>query len=399
MAGVKEVADKFQKVFSEYEKFKADKEVFYDLNDHRFMRSVRITYNNPGRLGPLVITFENTTSDPGVCTMIRVHFKEPEPDLLKLYTRTRLFPVHISFSSYNFDDLKKEFDQLDRAFLRISRRFKSYFKIKEDQNMKVNVWTGTYSYPMSTPALVNVVVSGPATIAFFDDNSKVMVKRAKLEQDDPEKAIIMCLLKRMYGDDFHKEIKRLNKIMADATSSAVERDRIKHRRQIVKADKQTVARLKAEKIAQKQDELELFADDRRYPEIIDDDTIDSESIIPTDAVKNTTEKYEAPYNFGQKRPYTKEELDVVYDKSLTAREVAERLGRSVKAIDQYRTHHKIRTNRRGCHGKPFTEDEIILMEDPTIPSRDIAVTYGRNVNTINAWRKRHGIKTERRKNS
>lgn len=248
----------------------------------------------------------------------------------------------------------------------------------------------------------NVIVDGPATITTFSDGSKVVVKRANgLDQDDPEKAIIMCILKKLYGETFHREIKRLNKLMADATSSAVERDRIKHRRQIAKSDKQTVARLKAEKIAQKQAELELFADDRRYPEIIDDDTIDNESIIPTitNNVKDTEEKYEAPYSFGQKRPYTEKELDVVYDKSLTAREAAKKLGRSVKGIEQYRMRHKIRTNRRGCHGKPFTEDEIILMEDPTIPSKDIAVTYGRNVCTVNNWRKRHGIKTERRKKS
>lgn len=41
-----------------------------------------------------------------------------------------------------------------------------------------------------------VIFNGPATIVFWSDKTKTIVKRADNELDDPEKALAMCLLKK-----------------------------------------------------------------------------------------------------------------------------------------------------------------------------------------------------------
>ena len=50
----------------------------------------------------------------------------------------------------------------------------------------------------SQARVVRVVLNGPATILFWDDGTKTVVKLQNGDTDDPEKAIMAGMLKRLY---------------------------------------------------------------------------------------------------------------------------------------------------------------------------------------------------------
>ena len=51
-----------------------------------------------------------------------------------------------------------------------------------------------------------VIFSDPATIVFWEDGTKTVVK-AHNEKFDPEKGLAMAVCKRVYGDKYHRIFK------------------------------------------------------------------------------------------------------------------------------------------------------------------------------------------------
>lgn len=53
------------------------------------------------------------------------------------------------------------------------------------------------------PSVTKVIFNGPATIVYFNDGTKSVVKCCENDVFDYEKGLAMALLKRLYGDEFH----------------------------------------------------------------------------------------------------------------------------------------------------------------------------------------------------
>lgn len=49
------------------------------------------------------------------------------------------------------------------------------------------------------PQIKEVKFNGPATIVFFDDNTKVVIKCTDTDIFDPEKAVMICVLRKALG--------------------------------------------------------------------------------------------------------------------------------------------------------------------------------------------------------
>lgn len=70
------------------------------------------------------------------------------------------------------------------------------------------------------PMIKNVIFNPPATIVFWEDGHKTVVKCSKNDRFDPEKAIAMAFVKKIYGnvsrynDVIHKWIEP-NELMED----------------------------------------------------------------------------------------------------------------------------------------------------------------------------------------
>ena len=54
------------------------------------------------------------------------------------------------------------------------------------------------------PPIKDVIFNDPATIVFFEDGTKTVVKTMEGQEFDPDYGFMACLVKRAYGEDFHK---------------------------------------------------------------------------------------------------------------------------------------------------------------------------------------------------
>ena len=63
---------------------------------------------------------------------------------------------------------------------------------------------------MSKPKIKRVLFNPPATIIFWEDDTKTVVKCQEGDEYDPEKGFVMAYLKKLLGNDntFNKEINK-----------------------------------------------------------------------------------------------------------------------------------------------------------------------------------------------
>lgn len=71
---------------------------------------------------------------------------------------------------------------------------------------RITCWTRSPS-PAPTVSIKKVIFNDPATIVFWADGTKTVVKCADFDIWDPEKGLAMAICKRVYGEAFHKIFK------------------------------------------------------------------------------------------------------------------------------------------------------------------------------------------------
>ncbi len=61
-----------------------------------------------------------------------------------------------------------------------------------------------------SPHITNVIYNDPATIVFWSDKTKTVVKCSDQEIYDPEKGLAMCIAKKMLGNkgNYYNEIRK-----------------------------------------------------------------------------------------------------------------------------------------------------------------------------------------------
>lgn len=66
------------------------------------------------------------------------------------------------------------------------------------------------SFKLLTQAMEpkKVIFNDPATIVYWEDGSKTVVKCGPYDIYDCEKGFAMCVLKQLYGDKFHAMLKK-----------------------------------------------------------------------------------------------------------------------------------------------------------------------------------------------
>ena len=66
------------------------------------------------------------------------------------------------------------------------------------------------NFNFSPPAPIKVkkvIYNNPATIVYFTDGSKTVVKACEDDRFDEQIGLLMCIAKRFLGDDFHRVLK------------------------------------------------------------------------------------------------------------------------------------------------------------------------------------------------
>ena len=69
-------------------------------------------------------------------------------------------------------------------------------------------WDTLTPVTLVIPEIERVIFNRPATIVFWNDNTKTIVKCMKDEEFDEEKGIAMAFMKKMYGDKYKQKIRR-----------------------------------------------------------------------------------------------------------------------------------------------------------------------------------------------
>lgn len=89
-------------------------------------------------------------------------------------------------------------------------------------NLLNSGYTTSINNSNKMPQIKDVKFNGPATIVFFDDNTKVVIKCNDTDIFDPEKAVMICVLRKalgMSGSQFKKWIGKWTKSYEEPTET------------------------------------------------------------------------------------------------------------------------------------------------------------------------------------
>ena len=64
----------------------------------------------------------------------------------------------------------------------------------------ITSYNGMFQYTPLCLEILRVVFNGPATIVFWSDKTKTVVKCGKRDKFDPEKGLAMAIVKKMFGN-------------------------------------------------------------------------------------------------------------------------------------------------------------------------------------------------------
>lgn len=77
-----------------------------------------------------------------------------------------------------------------------STDLKTWYSIAKDNKLKIN----------------QVIYNDPATIVYFSDNSKSVVKRHENDEFDEQTGLLMCIAKRFLGkEELHRALRKNTK--------------------------------------------------------------------------------------------------------------------------------------------------------------------------------------------
>lgn len=83
--------------------------------------------------------------------------------------------------------------------------------------------SGRYPQKGQKLTIKNVIFNDPATIVFWNDSSKTVVKTQNGEDFDPEKGLAMAICKKMIGDNKRGYYKTFKKWLPNANKDSLEK--------------------------------------------------------------------------------------------------------------------------------------------------------------------------------
>ena len=83
--------------------------------------------------------------------------------------------------------------------------YRSFYDIRNDAEVPINTYrnilNSTYGIgSLRIPEIKNVIFNDPATIVFWEDGTKTVVKCQDGDEFDPEKGLVMAIVKKAYGN-------------------------------------------------------------------------------------------------------------------------------------------------------------------------------------------------------
>ena len=112
-------------------------------------------------------------------------------------------PVTIDYIETTSSDTFPKFEGHITGTAKVS--YRSLYDIRNDAEVPINIYrnilNSTYGIGSSRiPEIKNVIFNDPATIVFWDDGTKTVVKCQDGDEFDPEKGLSMAIVKKAYGN-------------------------------------------------------------------------------------------------------------------------------------------------------------------------------------------------------
>ena len=128
-------------------------------------------------------------------------FKDLRDCTLIMKNGTKI-PVAIDYIETTADTFPK-FEGHITGSARVS--YRSFYDIRNDaevpRNTYRNILNSTYGIgSLRIPEIKNVIFNDPATIVFWEDGTKTVVKCQDGDEFDPEKGLAMAIVKKAYGN-------------------------------------------------------------------------------------------------------------------------------------------------------------------------------------------------------
>ena len=111
-------------------------------------------------------------------------------------------PVTIDYIETTADNFPK-FEGHITGIAKVS--YRSLYDIRNDaevsRNIYRNILNSTYGIgSLRIPEIKNVIFNDPATVVFWEDGTKTVVKCQDGDEFDPEKGLAMAIVKKAYGN-------------------------------------------------------------------------------------------------------------------------------------------------------------------------------------------------------
>lgn len=112
-------------------------------------------------------------------------------------------PVTIDYIETTAADTFPKFEGHVTGTAKVS--YRSLYDIRNDAEVPINIYRNILNstYGMSSsriPEIKNVIFNNPATIVFWEDGTKTVVKCQDGDEFDPEKGLAMAIAKKAYGN-------------------------------------------------------------------------------------------------------------------------------------------------------------------------------------------------------
>ena len=84
--------------------------------------------------------------------------------------------------------------------------YSKFYKAEEMKDLKT--WEGKLEIILGKIKLTKLIFSGPATICYWSDGTKTVVKCTKGDKFDELTGLSMCIMKKLYGDHYKSELRK-----------------------------------------------------------------------------------------------------------------------------------------------------------------------------------------------
>lgn len=91
------------------------------------------------------------------------------------------------------NDIRIDYGTYSSIYNRIASNNGSYIKVPSQKQKAMN-------------SITNVIFNNPATIVFWSDGTKTVVKCDERDEFDPEKGLAMAICKKYFGGGFYNDI-------------------------------------------------------------------------------------------------------------------------------------------------------------------------------------------------